>query len=172
MTHKFTKAKALTAREEAAVLLPAILILTLISVLVLSWAQAWRTELKLAGNFGEAHMCQRLAVQTTGLGINLNTAPVEVLLAWGFAPDTAQNILAARQAIPFRNLQEIPQVNATPWLGQGMQSSFQSSSFFTITSTGMVKKDRGRQTIKALVRLNANPRVPWVILSWYGGFPG
>ena len=42
-------------------LLLVILILTLISVLVLSWAQEWRTELKLASNFGEAHKCQRLA---------------------------------------------------------------------------------------------------------------
>ena len=42
-------------------LLLVILILTLISVLILSWAQEWRTELKLASNFGEAHKCQRLA---------------------------------------------------------------------------------------------------------------
>ena len=42
-------------------LLLVILILTLISVLVLSWAQEWRTELKLASNFREAHKCQRLA---------------------------------------------------------------------------------------------------------------
>jgi len=327
MAHKFPKAKALIAREEGAVLLLVILILTLISVLVLSWAQEWRTELKLASNFGEAHKCQRLAeagiyyalgklvnaktaelkgrqaiapqtqgsyenhwqgdqrphvleltdgvveirvgdeggkinlnqapeallhnlftglglpepqvrtmvdslqdwrtkdssprpygaksayylsldppyvakngkfetveelawvrgfeaspliprlsqwltVQTTGLGINLNTAPLEVLLAMGFARDLAQNIMAARQAMPFRNLQEIPQANVTPLLGGGMQISFRSSSFFTITSSGMVKKNRGRQTIKAIVRLDANPRVPWVILSWYGGFPG
>ena len=51
----------MTAREEGTVLLLVILILTLISVLVLSWAQEWRTELKLASNFGEAHKCQRLA---------------------------------------------------------------------------------------------------------------
>ena len=327
MTHEFPKAKAVTGREEGAVLLLVIMILTLISVLVLSWAQEWRTELKLASNFGEAHKCQRLAeagiyyalgklvnakaaelkgqqaiapqtqesyenlwqgdqrlhvlelpdgvveirvgdeggkinlnqapeallhnfftglglpepqvrtmvdslqdwrtkdssprpygaksayylsldppyvakngkfetveelawvrgfeaspliprlsqwltVQATGLGINLNTASLEVLLAMGFARDLAQNIMAARQAMPFRNLQEIPQANATPLLGQGMQISFRSSSFFTITSTGMVKRNRGRQTIKAIVRLEANPRVPWVILSWYGGFPG
>ena len=53
--------KASTAREEGAVLLLVLLILTLISVLVLSWAQEWRTELKLASNFGEAHKCHRLA---------------------------------------------------------------------------------------------------------------
>lgn len=327
MSNGFLKAKALTAREDGSVLLLVILILTLISVLVLSWAQEWRTELKLASNFGEAHKCQRLAeagiyyalgklvnaktaelkglqatapltqgtsgdpwqgdqrlhvlelpdgvveirvadeggkvnlnqapeallysfftglglpepqvrtmvdslqdwrtkdssprpygaksayylsldppyvakngnfetveelawvrgfeaspliprlnqwltVQTTGLGVNLNTAPLEVLLAVGFARNQAQNIIAARQAMPFRNPQEIPQANAIPLLGQAVQITVQSSSFFTITSTGMVKKNSGRQTIKAIVRLDVNPRVPWMILSWYGGFPG
>jgi len=327
MTHEFPKAKGVTAREEGAVLLLVIMILTLISVLVLSWAQEWRTELKLASNFGEAHKCQRLAeagiyyalgklvsaktaelkgvqaiapqtqgasgdhwqgdqrlhvlelpdgvveirvgdeggkinlnqapeallhnfftglglpepqvrtmvdslqdwrtkessprpygaksayylsldppyvakngkfetveelawvrgfeaspllprlsqwltVQTTGQGINLNTAPLEVLLALGFGPDAAQNIMASRQAMPFRNVFEIAQANATLSMMPGMQISFQSSSFFTITSTGMVKKDRGRQTIKAIVQLGQNQRVPWVILSWYDGFPG
>ena len=327
MTPDLSNSKAVTAREEGAVLLLVILILTLISVLVLSWAQEWRTELKLASNFGEAHKCQRLAEagiyyalgkmmtaktaemsglqgiasQTQGVsgdlwqgdyrphvlelpdgmvevriadeggkinlnlapewllrnfftglglpepqirtmvdslqdwrtrgssprpngaksayylsldppyvakngkfetveelawvrgfeaspliprlsrwltvrssesGINLNTAPLEVLLALGFARDAAQNIMATRQAIPLQNLQEIPQANATPLLIQGAQISFQSSSFFTITSTGMVKKNRGRQTIKAIVRLDIDQRVPWVILSWYDGFPG
>jgi general secretion pathway protein K len=327
MMHGFPKAKALTPREEGSVLLLVILILTLISVLILSWAQEWRTELKLASNFAEAHKCQRLAeagiyyglgkmvnaktaelkglqattpltqgtsgdpwqgdqrphvlelpdgvvevrvadeggkinlnqapeallyslftglglpepqvrtmvdslqdwrtkdssprpygaksayylgldppyvakngnfetveelawvhgfeaspliprlnqwltVQTIKPGINLNTAPLEVLLAMGFAQNLAQDIIAARQAMPFRNLQEISQADAIPLLGQAVQISFQSSSVFTITSTGMVKKNSGRQTIKAIVRFDANPKVPWVILSWYGGFPG
>ena len=61
MSHKGANPKASTAREEGAVLLLVLLILTLISVLVLSWAQEWRTELKLASNFGEAHKAHRLA---------------------------------------------------------------------------------------------------------------
>ena len=327
MTPDLSNAKAVTAREEGTVLLLVILILTLISVLVLSWAQEWRTELKLASNFGEAHKCQRLAeagiyyalgklvtaktaemsglnavapqaqgdsgalwqgdqqphvlelpdgmaevrigdeggkinlnlaseplllnfftvlglpepqvrtmvdsiqdwrmqgsyprlygaksayylsldppyvakngkfetveelawvrgfeasplipqlsrwltVRSTEGGINLNTAPLEVLLAMGFARDAALNIMATRQAMPLRNFQEMPQTSANPMLGQGAQMSFRSSPFFTITSTGMVKKNSGRQTIRAIVRLDPNQRVPWVIISWYGGFPG
>jgi general secretion pathway protein K len=327
MTTELSNAKAVTAREEGAVLLLVILILTLISVLVLSWAQEWRTELKLASNFGEAHKCQRLAeagiyyalgklvtaktaemsgisavapqaqgdsgalwqgdqqphvlelpdgvaevrigdeggkirlnlaseplllnfftvlglpepqvrtmvdsiqdwrvkgsyprlygaksayylsldppyvakngkfetveelawvrgfeasplipqlsrwltVRSAEGGINLNTAPLEVLLAMGFARDAALNILATRQVMPLRNFQEIAQTSANLVLGQGAQMSFRSSPFFTITSTGMVKKNSGRQTIRATVRLDANQRVPWVIISWYGGFPG
>jgi hypothetical protein len=82
------------------------------------------------------------------------------------------NILAARQAMPLQNIPVIAQTGANMALGQGAQMSFRSSPFFTITSTGMVKKNSGRQTIRATVRLDANQRVPWVIISWYGGFPG
>jgi general secretion pathway protein K len=327
MTPELSNAKAVTTKEAGSVLLLVILILTLISVLVLSWAQEWRTELKLANNFGEAHKCQRLAeagiyyalgklvtaktaemsgmntvapparadsgalwqgdqqphelelpdgivevrigdeggkinlnlaseplllnfftvlglpepqvrimvdsiqdwrvkgsyprlygaknayylsldppyvakngkfetveelawvrgfeasplipqlsrwltVRSAESGINLNTAPLEVLLAMGFARDAALNILSTRQAMPLRNFQEIAQTSANLALGQGVQMSFRSSSFFTITSTGMVKKNSGRQTIRATVRLDTNQRVPWTIISWYGGFPG
>lgn len=328
MTPDLSNAKTMTAREEGSVLLLVILILTLISVMVLSWAQEWRTELKLASNFGEAHKCQRLAeagiyyalgklvtaktAEMSGMnpiapqaqrdsgplwqgdqqphvlelpdgtaevrigdeggkinlnlapeplllnfftvmglpepqvrimvdsiqdwrtqgsyprlygaksayylsldppyvakngpfetveelawvrgfegsplipqlsrwltvrsaeegGINLNTAPLEVLLAMGFARDTALNILATRQAMPLQNFQEMPQTGGNLLLGQGAQMSFRSSPFFTITSTGMVKKNSGRQTMRATVRLDANQRTPWVIISWYGGFPG
>lgn len=327
MTQRLSNSQALTVKEEGSVLLLVILILSLISVLILSWAQEWRTELKLAGNFGEAHKCQRLAeagiyyalgkmmiaksgdstglramgpqtkedsggpwlgdqrphglelpdgmvevtiadeggkininkapeglltsffmalglpevqirimvdslqdwrasgsyprlygaksayylsldppyvakngkfetveelawvrgfeaspliprlsrcltVQDTQSGINLNAAPLEVLLALGFSRDAAQNIIATRQAIPLQNFQDIPQASENPLLSQGAHISFQSSPFFTITSTGMVKKNRGRRTIRAIVRLAANQRVPWKILSWYDGFPG
>ena len=61
MDQDLANPKASTAREEGAVLLLVLLILTLISVLVLSWAQEWRTELKLASNFGESHKSHRLA---------------------------------------------------------------------------------------------------------------
>jgi general secretion pathway protein K len=327
MTPDLSKARTVSAKEEGTVLLLVILILTLISVLVLSWAQEWRTELKLASNFAEAHKCQRLAeagiyyalgklvtaktaemggmgavapqaqrdpgalwqgdqqprelelpdgvveiriadeggkinlnvaselllqsfftvlglpepqVRTMvdsiqdwrskesfprlygaksayylGLdppyvakngnfetveelawvrgfeasplipqlgrwltvvsnqgGVNINTAPLEVLLALGFSRDIALNIMATRQTMPLRNFQEVAQANANLMLGQGAQMSFQSSPFFTITSTGMVKKNSGRQTIRATVRIQANQGIPWVITSWYSGFQG
>jgi general secretion pathway protein K len=318
---------ARTAREEGVVLLLVLLVLALISVLVLSWAQEWRTELKLASNFGEALKCQRLAesgiyyalgklviaktaemkglqanasqpqaavgdlwqgdqrphrlelpdgtvevriadeggkinlnlaseallrnffslfgltelqirtmvdsildwrtsgdyprpygaksayylsldppyvakdarfetvqelawvhgfeaspliprlsqwltVQPTGQRINLNTAPLKVLLAVGFPQDVAQTLIATRQMVPFRSLQETPLPSANPLLSQNQQFSFMTSPFFTITSTGMVKKNEGSYTIKAIVRLEINQKVPWRILSWYDGYPG
>jgi general secretion pathway protein K len=43
------------------VLLLVLWVLTLISVVVLSWGQEWRTELKLAAGFRESQQCRRLA---------------------------------------------------------------------------------------------------------------
>lgn len=327
MRQKRGNHNGLTGREEGAVLLLILLVLTLISVLVLSWAQEWRTELKLASNFGEVHKCQRLAeagiyyalgklvtaktaelkglqaiapqtqgaaddlwqgdqrphvlelpggmvevrigdeggkinlnfaseavlnslfailglpepqirtmvdsiqdwrtndrsprpygaksayylsldppyvakngkfetveelawvhgfeasplipqlsnwltVQTKQPGINVNTAPLPVLLAAGFPQNVAQALIATRQVVPFRNFQEIPLTSTNPLLNRNQQFTFQTSPFFTITSTNMVKKSRGRYTIRAIVRLDIKQRVPWSILSWYDGFPG
>ena len=47
--------------DQGVVLILVLLVLTLISVLVLSWAEEWRTELQLAANFREAYQCRRLA---------------------------------------------------------------------------------------------------------------
>ena len=55
------KARCGPGGEEGAILLLAIWVLTLLSVMVLSWAQEWRTELKLAGNFRDASQCHLLA---------------------------------------------------------------------------------------------------------------
>jgi general secretion pathway protein K len=117
-------------------------------------------------------LSQWLTVQETGRQINLNTAPLEVLIALGFSPEAAQTVIASRDAMPLKGLQDIHQLNVSPLLMLGMQFSFKTSLFFTITSAGMVKKDRGHQTIKAIVQLNINKDVPWGILSWYDGYPG
>jgi general secretion pathway protein K len=113
-----------------------------------------------------------LTVQDTKGKINLNTAPLEVLLTLGLAPAAAQTIMASRETMPLQNIQEINQMIANPLWSQGLQIIFQSSPFFTITSTGMVKRAGGRQTIKAIVRLDLEQLVPWKIESWYDGFPG
>ncbi len=49
------------AREEGAILLLVIWILALLSVVVLSWAQEWRTEIKLSANFRDDRQCHSLA---------------------------------------------------------------------------------------------------------------
>jgi general secretion pathway protein K len=119
-----------------------------------------------------SRLSQWLTVQGTGQGINVNTAPLEVLMAVGFPPEVAQTLIATRQAVPFRTSQEIPPPSVDPLLSREQRLSFRTSSFFTITSTGMVKKNKGRYAIKSIVRLEINKVVPWMILSWYDGLPG
>jgi general secretion pathway protein K len=53
--------KGHSGNEEGVVLLLVLLVLSLVSVLVLSWGQEWSTELKLASNFRETNQCRRLA---------------------------------------------------------------------------------------------------------------
>ncbi|MFZ5453094.1 MAG: general secretion pathway protein GspK [Thermodesulfobacteriota bacterium] len=48
-------------REAGAILLLVIWVIALLSVVVLSWAQEWRTEIKLAANFRGAQQCHSLA---------------------------------------------------------------------------------------------------------------
>jgi general secretion pathway protein K len=114
---------------------------------------------------------QWLTVQATGQGVNLNSAPLEVLLAMGIPADVAQMIMVTRQKAPFRNSQEIARLISSPLLSQ-QRLSFKTSPFFTITATGMGKQTRGHQTIRAIVRIDVKREEPWTIYSWFDGFPG
>lgn len=114
-----------------------------------------------------------LTAQGIGQGVNLNTAPLPVLLTLGIPPEVARNIIMTRRNQPFRNFQDIAQLGLPPaQAGQFQQWSFISSPFFTIKSTGMVNYKGGRQTIKAIVRIDLSTKSSWQILSWVDDFPG
>jgi general secretion pathway protein K len=49
------------AQEEGAILLLVIWILALLSVVILSWAEEWRTEIRLAANYRDDRQCHHLA---------------------------------------------------------------------------------------------------------------
>lgn len=117
-------------------------------------------------------LCDWLTVQEMATGINVNTAPLPVLRALGLAPEVCQTIIATRQTIPFRNLQEISQLSPDPMLIQRQPLNFQSGAFFTIKSTGMITTGKGRHTIKAVVRLDFSASSPWELVSWVDNFPG
>lgn len=113
-----------------------------------------------------------LTVQHLGTGINVNTAPLEVLLAAGLAPDAAQSIIAARQEAPLRNFQDFARLQPDNLVSQQQNFVYKSSPFFTITATGLLNNSKGRQTIRAIVRVDPNREEPWTIYSWFEGFPG
>ena len=133
-------------------------------------------ELGWVRGFGNSPILPRLSewltVQGTGQGVNINTAPREVLLTRGFPPEVVQNIIMTRRLQPFRNLQDLAPLGVTAEPGQFQQLTFMRSPFFTIKSTGMVNKKGGRQTVKAIVRIDLSLQSTWQILSWVDDFPG
>ncbi len=131
----------------------------------LAWVRGFR------GSPFIARLSNWLTVQPIGQAININTAPLEVLEAAGLAPDVASQVVETRQAAPFQNLQGLPPVMADPTSGLVVNFMVRSSPFFTITSTGRVKKKGARHTITAVVRINPNSDNLWEIISWMDDFP-
>lgn len=113
-----------------------------------------------------------LTAQTSGQGVNVNTAPLEVLVALGFPANVAAAIMASRQEMTLRSLQDIAQLANIPLMEQYALMTFQASPFFTIRSTGMINRKGARHTIKAMVRLEASQSNPWEIIYWMDDFPG
>jgi len=116
-----------------------------------------------------------LTVQRTGRGVNINAAPLEVLRALGLTAEQAQGIIQARVLMPIRNRRELNNIlGATSLRSLNAPITFRSSQFFEIIATSVVEYGarRGRHTIKAVVRINANRPVPWDFVYWvddYGG---
>jgi general secretion pathway protein K len=132
----------------------------------LSWVHGFE------GSQAISRLGEWLTVQSASLGVNINTAPREVLLAAGLPPEALGAIIAARKTMPFRSIQEIGQLAQMGQIDSSRQLTVQSSPFFTIKSTGMINKKGGRHTIKTIVRVDANQTTPWQILSWVDDFSG
>ena len=129
-------------------------------------------ELAWVRGFEASPLLPRLGNWLTvfGIALNVNTAPLEVLEAMGFAPEIASTIILTRQTTPFKDFQEIAQLSGKPLFDQTIPLSFQTSQFFTITSRGQVR-NQGHYTIKAIIRLDDKRDNLWEIISWFDGFP-
>ena len=137
----------------------------------LAWVRGFEAD-PLLPRMGDWFTVQKKK-QESGTTINVNAAPLEVLVAMGLPSETAKTLIAARQALPFNNLSEIPQLAENPLVGRYMQLTFQASPFFSITSKGQAKQG-GFYTIRAMVRLNDKNDGRsnlWEIISWFDGFP-
>jgi len=113
-----------------------------------------------------------LTVQAVPMGVDINSAPQQVLLAMGLPLDVVQTIVSGRQAMPYRTLQEIGPLVQTLQLDPSRQLTVQSSPFFTIKATGMINKKGVSHAVKVIVRVDVSQQVPWEILSWVDDFSG
>lgn len=127
-----------------------------------------------AGGSLPARLSAYLSVQGGSQQINLNAAPLEVLLALGFPPDLAVALIQEREAAPLRPQVVMPRLASERQLLPLLQNvSFRSSPFFTILATGMVNNKEGaRHTIKAMVRLSLRGDPPWKFIYWADDYPG
>jgi general secretion pathway protein K len=112
-----------------------------------------------------------LTVLETGKAVNINSAPLEVLMSLGVPPEKAQTMIAARQTMPFSSFPDFAQFAGNPLIGRDLQISFRESKFYTITSTGQSKNYGGRYTVKATIQLDLTRANLWEIISWFDGFP-
>jgi general secretion pathway protein K len=114
-------------------------------------------------------------VQRTGRGVNVNAAPPEVLRSLGMTAEQAQAVVLARALTPLRNRRELNNALGASAMGRfSAPMTFRSSQFYEIISTGVVEYGtrRGRHTVKAVARINANRPLPWDIVFWADDYAG
>jgi general secretion pathway protein K len=111
-------------------------------------------------------------VQKVEVGINLNAASPDVLMALGLTTDQAQQIVDARSVQPFRDLQALGNmVDFSQRPDLQTRVSLQPSNFYTIFSSGMVDYNKSRHSVKAIVRLTLDKPELWSILYWADDYP-
>ncbi|MBP7866399.1 MAG: general secretion pathway protein GspK [Acidobacteria bacterium] len=112
-----------------------------------------------------------LTVYGTPAGINVNSAPLPVLIALGFPPEMAASIISQRTTKPFRDQQDfalrVPQAPGMDQLKAPIitRSPIQSS-FFSLVSTGKLKDSTIRKRIYCVVKLDAGAPLRHSIVYW------
>lgn len=112
-----------------------------------------------------------VTVYGTSAGININAAPFHVLMAVGFPPDMARDIIQQRSEKPFKDNQDfsmrVPEAPGMEMLKAPIITRPPvQSSFFSLVSTAQLKNSQLRKTIFAVVRLNARLPLKHSIVYW------
>lgn len=135
----------------------------------LSWVRGF------AGSSLPTRLSRYLTVQGMTQQINVNAAPLEVLLALGLPPDLVHGLIQEREIAPLRSQVLMPRLAADLQLREVVQKlSFRSSPFFTILATGMINNKEGgpRHTIKVVAQVSPRGNPPWKFVYWADDYPG
>jgi len=128
--------------------------------------------LQNCGGVNPERLSKNFTVQMVDGGINLNTAPPEVLKALGFTAAQVRQVLEARAVQPFRDFQDLMKImDISQMPGLESQVSFQSSVFYTIFSSGTVDYNKSKHTVKAIARLELDQPNLWSIIYWANDYP-
>lgn len=114
-----------------------------------------------------------LTVYSTSNRINVNNAPLEVLMSVpGMPPQSAQMIFQRRQVKPFTTLEEINRelpVNLGP-MALPFLSTDQSGTY-TLTASGRRDNSKVRRVIRAVVTLDSNETNRYKVIYWNENVP-
>lgn len=113
-----------------------------------------------------------LTVQRTSY-INVNTAPLPVLVALGYSGDQAQSVIEARNTASLRQRRDLPilsQDQTTRGFRQPL--GFRPSPFYTIVAKGTSQNPWAQYVIKAIIRIIHRKTSSWEILYWADDYPG
>ena len=107
------------------------------------------------------------------LRININSAPLPVLLSIpGMPPAAAQMIYERRQVKPFTSWDEISK-EVVPNPGPAIISyiSWTRTGIFTLTASAHRTNSKARRVIRAIIRLNPGGQEKYTILYWNENIP-
>ena len=112
-------------------------------------------------------------VFSAGRGINVNFAPLQVLMAIpGMPPEAAEAIYQRRQVKPFASIDEINRelpVSLGPTVLPAL--NIEHTGVYTLTASGRREGARTRRVIRAVVRLDAGDPKRHRILYWNENVP-
>ncbi|MGA2261880.1 MAG: type II secretion system protein GspK [Acidobacteriota bacterium] len=114
-----------------------------------------------------------LTVYGTGNRININSAPLPVLLSIpGMPPAAAQAIYERRQVKPFVTVDDLNR-DVVPNPGPTVMSNltWQRTSIFTLTASAHRMDSKARRIVRAVVRINLNGQEKYTVLYWNENVP-
>jgi general secretion pathway protein K len=101
---------------------------------------------------------------TNGGSINVNCAPIPVLMSTGMPADVAQAIYEWRQTKPFKNIQDISQ--ALPVIVSATYQRYLNvapSRTYTLTSSAHAANSKAKSVIRAVINLE---QLPYRVVYW------
>jgi general secretion pathway protein K len=101
--------------------------------------------------------------------INVNYAPLPVLLSTGISPPAAQAICDRRRTKPFKDIielqREIPSLGTVSNLGVG------STGVYTLTASAHAENSKAQRVIRTVISLVQGPRTQYLTLYWNENIP-
>jgi general secretion pathway protein K len=110
---------------------------------------------------------------SNGNRININSAPLPVLMSIaGMPPAAAQMIYERRQVKPFTNWEEINrEIVPSPGPTVLQYLTWQRLTTFTLTASAHRMDSKARRIIRAVIRLNPGGQQKYTILYWNENIP-